>query len=76
MPPFLPGSVVLATALISLYRPLASWLETRRLFRRGEESAKQVFNFLERRSEVGQVVGAEFLPPLAKQIEFDNVSLR
>jgi ATP-binding cassette subfamily B protein len=36
----------------------------------------QLFKFLERRGEVGQVVGAEFLPPLTKQIEFDNVSLR
>ena len=35
-----------------------------------------LFKFLERRGEVGQVVGAEFLPPLAKQLEFDNVSLR
>src|SRR5205807_9327326 len=27
-------------------------------------------------SEVGQAVGAEFLPGIEKQIEFDNVSLR
>src|SRR5262249_37530878 len=40
------------------------------------DAAEQVFNFLERRGEVGQVVGAEFLPPLSRQIEFDNVSLR
>src|SRR5206468_9877795 len=26
--------------------------------------------------EVGQVVGAEFLPPVAREIEFDNVTLR
>jgi ATP-binding cassette subfamily B protein len=71
-----PSVVVLATALVGLYRPLESWLESRRLVRRGRESAAQVFKFLERRGEVGQVVGAEFLPPLAKQIEFDNVSLR
>src|SRR5260370_9511373 len=44
--------------------------------RRGEASARQVFRFLDRKSEVGQVVGAEFLPPLSKKIEFDNVSLR
>ena len=45
-------------------------------FARGKEAADQVFKFLDRRGDVGQVVGAEFLPPLAKQIEFDNVSLR
>jgi ATP-binding cassette subfamily B protein len=70
------GVVALATALVSLYRPLENCLESRKVIRRGRESAAQVFKFLERRGEVGQVVGAEFLPPLAKQVEFDNVSLR
>jgi ATP-binding cassette, subfamily B, bacterial len=68
--------VVLTAALLSLYRPVRRWVDARRLLRRGEESARQVFRFLERKSEVGQVVGAEFLPPLSKKIEFDNVSLR
>jgi ATP-binding cassette subfamily B protein len=68
--------VAMSTALVSLYRPVERWLEARRLMRRGREAAENVFKFLERRGEVGQVVGAEFLPPLAKQIEFDNVSLR
>jgi ATP-binding cassette subfamily B protein len=71
-----PSVVALAMALVGLYRPLEGWLESRRLVRRGRESAAHVFKFLERRGEVGQVVGAEFLPPLARQIEFDNVSLR
>jgi ATP-binding cassette subfamily B protein len=70
------GVIVLATALVSLYRPLERWIESRRLLRRGKDSASQVFRFLERRGDVGQVVGAEFLPPLGKQVEFDNVSLR
>jgi ATP-binding cassette subfamily B protein len=70
------GLIALATALVSLYRPLENCLESRKVLRRGRESAVQVFKFLERRGDVGQVVGAEFLPPLAKQIEFDNVSLR
>jgi ATP-binding cassette subfamily B protein len=68
--------VALSTALVSMYQPLQRWLEARRLIRRGRDSADNVFKFLERRGEVGQVVGAEFLPPLSKQIEFDNVSLR
>ena len=66
----------MSTALVSLYRPLERWIEARRLIRRGRDSAENAFKFLERRGEVGQVVGAEFLPPLAKQIEFDNVTLR
>jgi ATP-binding cassette subfamily B protein len=68
--------VALSTALVSLYQPLQSWVEARKLIRRGRQSADNVFKFLERRGEVGQVVGAEFLPPLHRQIEFDNVSLR
>ena len=71
-----PAVVVLAMALVSLYRPLESWIESRRFLRRGRESAAHLFKFLERRGEVGQVVGAEFLPPMTRQIEFDNVSLR
>ncbi len=67
--------VALTTALISLYRPLELWFAARRILRRGADSARQVFRFLERKSEVGQVVGAEFLPPLTKRIEFDKVSL-
>ncbi|HEY7309882.1 MAG TPA: ABC transporter ATP-binding protein [Gemmataceae bacterium] len=70
------GLVALSTALVSLYQPVEKWLEARRLIRRGRESAVHVFRFLERRGEVGQVVGAEFLPPLSRQIEFDNVGLR
>jgi ATP-binding cassette subfamily B protein len=70
------SGVVLATTLLSLYWPVERWLAGRRLLRRGRDAAEQVFGFLERRGEVGQVVGAEFLPPLEKQVEFDNVSLR
>jgi ATP-binding cassette subfamily B protein len=67
---------VLVTALLSLYRPVRHWVDARKLLQRGRDSAAQLFRFLERRGDVGQVVGAEFLPPLSKQIEFDNVSLR
>ncbi|HEV3263118.1 MAG TPA: ABC transporter ATP-binding protein [Gemmataceae bacterium] len=69
------GAITLATALISLYWPLVDWLEHRRFLRRGRESAVALFKFLDRPGEVGQVVGAEFLPPLSKQLEFDRVSL-
>src|SRR5439155_1416667 len=70
------SAIVLATALISLYWPLESLLEHRRILRRGREAAAVLFEFLDRPGEVGQVVGAEFLPPMSKQLEFDEVSLR
>jgi ATP-binding cassette, subfamily B, bacterial len=70
------GTVALATALVSLYWPVHSWLGQRRVLRRGRDASVALFKFLERPGEVGQVVGAEFLPPMAQQLEFDNVSLR
>jgi ATP-binding cassette subfamily B protein len=68
--------ITLATALVSLYWPLLNWLEHRRFLRRGRESAAVLFKFLDRSGGVGQVVGAEFLPPMSKNVEFDEVSLQ
>jgi ATP-binding cassette subfamily B protein len=70
------SAITLATALVSLYFPLTNWLEHRRFLRRGRESAVVLFKFLDRSGGVGQVVGAEFLPPLAKSLEFDEVSFQ
>jgi ATP-binding cassette subfamily B protein len=70
------SAITLATALVSLYWPLTNWLEHRRFLRRGRDSAVVIFKFLDRSGGVGQVVGAEFLPPLAKTLEFDEVSLQ
>jgi ATP-binding cassette subfamily B protein len=70
------GTVALATALVSLYWPVENWLGHRRVIRRGREASVALFKFLERPGEVGQVVGAEFLPPMTQQLEFDSVSLR
>ena len=69
-------AVTLAAALVSLYWPVVAWLENRRYLRRGRQAAEVLFRFLDRPGEVGQVVGAEFLPPLSDRLEFDNVSLR
>ncbi len=68
--------VALSAALVSLYWPVEAWFDTRKTLRRGREAATNLFKFLDRRGDVGQVVGAEFLTPVGKQIEFDNVSLR
>jgi ATP-binding cassette subfamily B protein len=70
------NAIALATALGSLYWPLLTWLEHRRSLRRARTGAVSLFEFLDRKGDVGQVVGAEFLPPLSRQIEFDEVSIR
>jgi ATP-binding cassette subfamily B protein len=69
------SSVTLAAALVSLYWPVSKWLESRRVMRRARESAAVLFKFLDKSGGVGQVIEAEFLPPLARQLEFDNVSI-
>src|SRR5262245_22195593 len=61
------SAIVLATALVSLYWPLSTWLEIRRYLRRGRDSAAALFKFLDRPGGLGQVVEAEFLPALSKQ---------
>jgi ATP-binding cassette subfamily B protein len=70
------SGIALAVALVSLYWPLQAWLENRRVVRRGREASVALFKFLDRPGEVGQVVGAEFLTPMARQLEFDGVSLK
>jgi ATP-binding cassette, subfamily B, bacterial len=70
------SAMVLITALVSLYWPLETWLEQRRYQRRGRESAVVLFNFLDRAGGVGQVVDAEFVPAMSKQLEFDDVTLQ
>jgi ABC-type multidrug transport system fused ATPase/permease subunit len=69
-------AITLATALVSLYLPAVTWLEYVPVRRRARASAVALFEFLDRKGDVGQMVGAEFLPPLARQLEFDDVSLR
>jgi ATP-binding cassette subfamily B protein len=68
--------LVLAAASISLYWPILSFLEARRIVRRSRESAKVLFQFLDRQGGVGQAIEAEFLPALSKSIQVDKVSLR
>ncbi len=68
--------ITLMLTLVSLALPIWRLLEQRRTLRRARQSAEVLFHFLDRRGEVGQVVGAEFLPPLSKWLEFVNVTLR
>ena len=68
--------VVLSITLFAVYFSVDIWLAQRRLIRRAEESAVSLFDFLDRRGEVGQVVGAEFLKAMSKKLELDKVGLR
>jgi ATP-binding cassette subfamily B protein len=70
------SALTLAAAVISLYWPTLAFLEARRIVRRGRQSAKVVFNFLDRQEGVRQAIEAEFIPLMNKMIQFDKVSLR
>lgn len=70
------SALVMATALVSLYWPAVAWLEQRRYLRRARQSAEVVFKFLDKPGGVGQVVEAEFLPPMNRHLEFDNVTIQ
>lgn len=69
------SGVVIATALASLYWPTMSILNTREVLRRARDSAKVLFEFLDRSGGVAQKIDAEFLPALTRLLEFENVSL-
>jgi len=70
------ATITVVAALISMYWPIWSWFETQRTLRRARTASATVFAFLDKRGDVGQIVGAEFLPPLSHQLEFRGVSLR
>jgi ATP-binding cassette subfamily B protein len=69
------SGMAMVAALVCLYWPMVRWLDARRILRRSRQSAKVLFDFLDRRGSVGQAVEAEFIPPLAKALEFDKVVL-
>jgi len=69
------SALVLVVALLALARPLSEWFALRRALRLANRSAGAVFDFLERKSELQQAGGAQFLAPLRERITFENVTL-
>jgi ATP-binding cassette, subfamily B, bacterial len=67
--------LILLVSLAGLAHPIIEWLGMNRAIRQANRSARAVFEFLERRPELHQNVGAHFLDPLKEQIAFDNVEL-
>jgi ATP-binding cassette subfamily B protein len=50
--------------------------ETRRTLRQAREASRGLFAFLDRHGGIGQAIEAELLPPMAKSLEFDKVTLQ
>jgi ABC-type multidrug transport system fused ATPase/permease subunit len=69
------SSLVLFAALLGLMHPTLGWLAMRKAIRQANRSAGAVFEFMERKPELQQPVGAQFLSPLHDRITFENVTL-
>jgi ATP-binding cassette subfamily B protein len=70
------GLVVMAVALGSLVPPVAGWVRSLVLLRRGREAAAAIFEFLDRKGDAAEAADAEFLPPLSTRMEFRAVTLK
>src|SRR5262249_6941355 len=55
--------------------PITEWLRSRRAIRQANRSAGGIFEFLERKPELHQDVGAQFLEPPKDQIALEHVTL-
>lgn len=68
------AGLLMSAALISAWFPLRSLSRVSREHSSAEQAAARIQAYLSRIPEVGQAVGAKFLQPLSKLLEFDNVT--
>jgi ABC-type multidrug transport system fused ATPase/permease subunit len=69
------AALLMIVCLAGMGRAALLWQRLRRVIRRAGKSAGPVFEFLEKKSEIPQAVGAQFLAPLRDRITLENVSL-
>lgn len=69
------SALLLIASLAGLLYPAMGWLAMRRAVRQANRSAAGVFEFLERKPELHQHGGAQFLQPLHDRISLENVTL-
>jgi len=62
--------------LASLHWPLTAFWDLRQDRAQASLAAGRVYRYLDRVPEVGQAVGAKFLQPLSKALQFEGVSYR
>jgi ATP-binding cassette subfamily B protein len=67
--------LILLVSLAGLAYPISELVRLGKTTRQANRSARAIFEFLERRPELHQNVGAHFLNALKEQITFDNVEL-
>lgn len=69
------GSVVIAAVAVALARPIRHWIGLRESLRLAGRSCDAIYRFLERKPELQQAVGAQFLAPVKDVIKLENVTL-
>ena len=69
------SALVMSAALAGLTYPALNWLRTRKAIRHANRSAGAIFDFLDRKTELHQQGGAQFLPPTKDRITLENVTL-
>ncbi len=68
------AGLLMSAALVSTWFPLRSLARVNREHSAAEQAALHIQTYLNRIPEVGQAVGAKFLQPLNKLLEFDGVT--
>ena len=69
------ASVVIAAVAVALARPVRQWYGLREALRLAGRSADAIFKFLERKPELQQAIGAQFLAPVKTAIQLQDVTL-
>jgi ATP-binding cassette, subfamily B, bacterial len=72
----LASIVVQLLAVFLLVLPIRSHFRSRSKLKKGNESSKILFDYLDKKSEIGQFIDADFLQPISKKIEFIGITAR
>jgi len=67
--------MLMLTAIGCIYLILKRWQSAWHQVKMGKAAAEGLFNLLDQETDVKQVVGAEFLPPMTQKLELVNVSV-
>ena len=72
----LAGVAAQVATLAALVAPVRAWVAGRIRIRRARAAAADVAEFLDRRGDAGQPIDAEFLHPMTRKLDFQDVSYR
>ncbi|WP_020468376.1 ABC transporter ATP-binding protein [Zavarzinella formosa] len=72
----LPRLAVLIVSVVGIFQPMRKLFGGRKIMKHGHSSAAEVYEFLDRKGDVATYPDAEFLPGVAKSIEFADVSVK